>query len=61
MDGHEIVVRFPARAGYYSLHHIVQTGFGAHPASYKMDTGDNFSGGKADHSPPTHLHGLLLN
>jgi hypothetical protein len=41
-----------------SLHHVVQTGSGAHPASYTMGTGDSFSGVKrpgreADHSPPT--------
>jgi hypothetical protein len=37
----------------------VQTGSGAHPASYPMGTGDPFPGGKArpgrdaDHSPPS--------
>jgi hypothetical protein len=29
-----------------SLLHIVQTAFGAHPASYPMGTGSSFSGGK---------------
>jgi hypothetical protein len=29
------------------LHHRVQTGSGAHSASYPMDTGDVFPGGKA--------------
>jgi hypothetical protein len=40
-------VRFPAGAGNFSLHHRVQSGSGAHPASYPMGTGDSFSGGKA--------------
>jgi hypothetical protein len=30
-----------------SLLHVVQTGSGAHPASYPMGTGGSFSGGKA--------------
>jgi hypothetical protein len=29
-------VRFPAGAGNFSLHHRVQNGCGAHPASYPM-------------------------
>jgi hypothetical protein len=33
------VVRFPAEARGFSLLHNVQTGPGAHPASYPMDTG----------------------
>jgi hypothetical protein len=41
----------------FSLLRVVQTGSGAHPASYPMGTGPCFSGGKAagneaDHSPP---------
>jgi hypothetical protein len=40
-------VRFPAGAGNFSLHHCVQNGFGAHPASYPMGTRGFFSGGKA--------------
>jgi hypothetical protein len=40
-------VRFPAAAGNFSLHHRVQNGSGAHPASYPMDTRGSFSGGKA--------------
>jgi hypothetical protein len=48
-------VRFPARAGNFSLHHRFQNGSGAHPASYPMGTGVSFLGGKvagreADHS-----------
>jgi hypothetical protein len=40
----------------FSLPHRVQTGYGAHPASYPMGTGDSFSGLKrsereADQSP----------
>jgi hypothetical protein len=40
-------VRFPAGAGNYSLHHRVQNGSGAHPASYPMGTRRSFPGGKA--------------
>jgi hypothetical protein len=51
-------VRFPAGAGNFSLHHRVQNGSGAHPASYPMGTG-GFSlevkrpRREADHSPPS--------
>jgi hypothetical protein len=38
-------VRFPARAGNFSLHHRVQNGSGVHPVSYPMDTRDSFPGG----------------
>jgi hypothetical protein len=31
-------VRFPAGAGNFCLHHRVQNGSGAHPASYPMGT-----------------------
>jgi hypothetical protein len=42
------------------LLHIVQTGSGVHPISYKMGTGGSFPGVKrqgreADHSPPTNV------
>jgi hypothetical protein len=37
----------------FSLLYIVQTGSGAHPASYIMGTVGCFPGGKSDHSPPT--------
>jgi hypothetical protein len=40
-------VRFPAGAGNFSLHHRVQNGSGAHPASYPMGTGGSFPRGKA--------------
>jgi hypothetical protein len=39
--------RFPERAGNFSLHHRVQNGSGAHPASYPMDSSGSFPGGKA--------------
>jgi hypothetical protein len=38
-------VRFPV--GAFSLHHSVQNGSGAHPASYPKDTRGSFPGGKA--------------
>jgi hypothetical protein len=49
-------VRFPEGAGNFSLHHCVQNGSGAHPASYPMDTrglslGVKRPGREADHSP----------
>jgi hypothetical protein len=40
-------VRFPAWAGNFSLHHRVQNGSGAHPASYPTGTRRSFPGGKA--------------
>jgi hypothetical protein len=40
-------VRFPAGAGNFSLHHRVQNGSGAYPASYPMGTMGSFLGGKA--------------
>jgi hypothetical protein len=40
-------VRFPAEDGSFSLHHRVQIGSGAHPASYPMGTRGSFPGGKA--------------
>jgi hypothetical protein len=40
-------VRFPAGAENSSLHHRVQNGSGAHPASYPMGTRGSFPGGKA--------------
>jgi hypothetical protein len=51
-------VRFPAETGNFSLHHRVQNGSGAHPASYPTGTRDSFPGVKrpgreADHSPPS--------
>jgi hypothetical protein len=40
-------VRVSARAGNFSLHHRVQAGSGAHPASYPVGTRGSFSEGKA--------------
>jgi hypothetical protein len=40
-------VRFPAWDGNFSPLHRVQTGSGAHQASYLMDTGDSSHEGKA--------------
>jgi hypothetical protein len=40
-------VQFPTGAGNFSLHHRVQNGSGAYPASYPMGTGGSFPGGKA--------------
>jgi hypothetical protein len=39
--------RFPAELTFFLPFHVVQTGFGAHPASYEMGTGVSFSEGKA--------------
>jgi hypothetical protein len=38
-------LQFPTEAGNFSLHHRVQTGSGAHPASYPMGIRGSFSGG----------------
>jgi hypothetical protein len=47
-------VRYPAGAGNFCLHHRVQNGSGAHPASYPMGTRGSFPRGKAaDNSPPS--------
>jgi hypothetical protein len=49
----------PDGAEDFSSSPCVQTGSGAHPASYPMGTGGPFPGGKArpgrdaDHSPPS--------
>jgi hypothetical protein len=40
-------VRFPARAGNFSLHLRVQNCSGAHPGSYTMGKRGSFPGGKA--------------
>jgi hypothetical protein len=41
---------------FFSLRHRIQTGSGAHPASYPMDIRGSYTGGRwagryADHSP----------
>jgi hypothetical protein len=51
-------VWFQGGAGNFSLHHCIQNGSGAHPASYPMGTRGSFHGVKrpvreADHSPPS--------
>jgi hypothetical protein len=38
---------------YFSSLHVIQTGFGTHPASYPVCPRDSLPGGKADHSPLT--------
>jgi hypothetical protein len=40
-------VRFPALVGNFCLHHRVQNGSGAHPASYPVGTEGSLPGGKA--------------
>jgi hypothetical protein len=47
LDDRSSRVRFPAEAGNFSLHHSVQNGSGAHPASYPMGIRGSFPGGKA--------------
>jgi hypothetical protein len=47
LDDRGSKVRFPAGAGNFSLHHRVQNGSGAHPASYPMCTRGSFLGSKA--------------
>jgi len=47
LDDRDSRVWFPAGAGNFSLHHRVQNGSGTQPASYPMDTGVSFPGGKA--------------
>jgi hypothetical protein len=47
LDDRIIKVRFPAGAGNFSFHHRVQTGSGAHSASYPTGTGGSFPRGKA--------------
>jgi hypothetical protein len=51
-------VRVLVRAGNFSPHHLIQTGSGAHPASYPMGTRSSSLGVKrpghwGDHSPPS--------
>jgi hypothetical protein len=59
LDDPVIEVRSPTEAEDFSSSPCVQTGSGAHPASYPMGNGGLFPGGKAqpgrgaDHSPPS--------
>jgi hypothetical protein len=39
-------VQFLVGAGNFALHHHIQNGSGAHPASYPMGTRGSFLGGK---------------
>jgi hypothetical protein len=45
LDDLGVGVRVPGQE--FSFLHVVQTGSGAHPASYPMGTGDSLPGGKA--------------
>jgi hypothetical protein len=47
LDNRDYKVSFPAGAGNFSLHHRVQNGSGAHPASYPMGAKGSFPGVKA--------------
>jgi hypothetical protein len=47
LDDWDSRARFPAGAGNFSLHHLVQNGSGAHPASYPMGTRGSYAEGKA--------------
>jgi hypothetical protein len=59
LDDRAIEVRSPTGGEDFSSNPCVQTGSGAHPASYPKGTGGPFPGGKAwpgrdaDHSPPS--------
>jgi hypothetical protein len=59
LDDWAIEVRSPTGAEDFSSSPSVQTGSGAHPASYPMGTGGSFPGGNArqgrdaDHLPPS--------
>jgi hypothetical protein len=46
LDDRSSRVRFPAGDVNFSLHHRVQNGSGAHPASYPMGTRGSFTAGK---------------
>jgi hypothetical protein len=50
-------VRVAARAGNFSLHHLVQTGSGAHPASNPVGT----RAISLDLNLTTHLHLVLMS
>jgi hypothetical protein len=58
MDDRGSRVRFPAGAGYFSLHHRIQNGHGTHPASYPLGTRSSFPAGKSGGGVEltTHLH-----
>jgi hypothetical protein len=57
LDDRAIAVRSSTGAEDFSSSPCVQTGSGAHPASYPMGTGGKARPGRdADHSPPSHPH-----
>jgi hypothetical protein len=60
LDGRAIEVRSPTGAEDFSSSPCVQTGSGAHPASYPMGTGDPFPGGKARPSVTLTTHPHLV-
>jgi hypothetical protein len=47
LDDRMIGVRFPVKAGNFTLRHLVQTGSSAHPTNYPMGKRDSFPGSKA--------------
>jgi hypothetical protein len=47
LDDRGFRVPFPARDGNFSLHHRLQNGSEAHPASYLIGISSSFPGGKA--------------
>jgi hypothetical protein len=58
LDCRRLEVQVPTGAGDFSLLHRVQTGSGAHPASYPTGTEGSFrgvrrTGREADQSPPS--------
>jgi hypothetical protein len=54
LDDRAIEVRSPTGAEDFSSSLCIQTGSGAHPASYPMGAGGNARPGRdADHSPPS--------
>jgi hypothetical protein len=58
LDDQSYRVQLPVGAGNFSLHHCVQNGSGAHPASYPrvpgaLSLGIKWLGREADHSPPS--------
>jgi hypothetical protein len=58
MEDRVIGVRFPVRTGNFSLRHHIQTGSGAHPASYEwvpgvLSLGVKRPGREANQSPPS--------
>jgi hypothetical protein len=46
LDDQEVGIRVPVRQEF-SLSHVVQTGYGVHPAFYPLDTEVSFPGRKA--------------